>query len=207
MPAPYLPDHIRRRIPKGSTYGLVPMWTAEKRGDEVRGLIRVPDGLCHSKPMTEKRRQFNKLVEENISKWIKWRKENGWILNTKPKVTGPFDPPSKDSKSAPEDVGFKWYFVTAHFTREYPLFMPTDAAEWFKNESVRFGLGLQPKAITDTHEAPTKKVIKNPERVNPLEFAAKRREELGIKPDDWTQQKIVDANGNYIGGGEKNQVV
>ena len=197
--APVLPESVRRRIPKGSTYGLVPLWTADQKGDEIQGLIRVPDGLTHSLPMTEKKRQFDQCVKDGIKRWADWRGANGWVLNSKPKVQGPFDPPSKDSKTKALDEGMKWYFVTAFFKREYPLYTPQDAAHWLQQEAERYGFGNRPIAASvDSQEHKGVKTILNPERVDPMKFAAERRERLGITKDDWTQQPIGPADGDSL---------
>lgn len=197
--APVLPESVRRRIPKGSTYGLVPLFTAQQVGDEIQGLIRVPDGLTHSLPMTEKRRQFDKCVKDGIKRWADWRGAKGWVLNSKPKVRGPFDPPSKDGKTAPLDEGMKWYFVTAFFKREYPVFIPQDAAHWFQQEARRYGEPIRQAAVIDSHaDHRGVKTILNPERVDPMKFAAERRERLGITKDDWTQQPIGPAEGESL---------
>lgn len=197
--APVLPEGVRRRIPNGSTYGLVPLFTADRKGDEVQGLIRVPDALCHTKPMTEKRRKFDAHVKGQIKVWADWRQSKGWVLNSKPKVSGPFDPPSKDGKTAPLDEGMKWYFVTAYFTREYPLFLPQDAAHWFQQEAVRYGQPIRSAAVVDSQAGQrTVKDIVNPERGDPMAIAAARRERLGITKDDWTQQPIDPTEGESL---------
>ena len=197
--APVLPEGVRRRIPKGSTYGLVPLLTADRKGDEVQGLIRVPDGLCHTKPFTERRRMFDAHVKGQIKVWADWRAAKGWVLNSKPHVEGPFDPPSKDGKTAPLDEGMKWYFVTAYFTRAYPIFMPAEAAHWMQQEARRYGEPIRQAAVADSmDEHRGVKTIHNPERVDPMKFAAERRERLGITQDDWTQQPIGPAEGESL---------
>lgn len=183
-------------MPKGSTYGMTQIWTADKQGDEFQGLIRVPDALCHSKPFTDNRRKFNEIVESNIKKWVAWRLDQGWKLNSKPKVTGPFDPPSKDEKSAPVDQGVKWYFVTAYFVREYPLFLPTDAALWYRDEFEKHGLDPMAKGRSNSNSVKTSKKITNPEFVNPLKVAEERRKRLG--KDHWTQKEIGPSEGENL---------
>lgn len=191
-----LPEGMRRRIPRGSTYGMVPITTAEAVGDIREGLIRVPDGLTHTLPFTEKRRTFDKHVAAGVKKWAEWLAKQGWSLNSRPKVYGPYDPPSKDERSDPVDQGMKWYFVRAYFKRDYPLYLLRDADRWFQDEAIRYGESAQAPARISSHEnvKPVKTIL-NPERVDPLKAAAERRERLGIKPDDWTQQPIAPAEG------------
>ena len=85
----------------------------------------------------------------------------------------------------------KWYYASAYFKRDYALFIPSEADQWFKDEAKKYGEPTQQAAITDSAAGTrTVKNIINPELVDPLVQAAERRERLGIKPDDWTQQPI-----------------
>lgn len=186
-----LPAGMQRRIPRDSTAGLVALYPARARGDERQGLIRVPESLCHTRPHTDKRRQFTEIVDGQINRWLEWLDKKGWTINSTPVVKGPFDPPSKDAHSEPEDAGSKYYFVTAYFVRQYPLYLPYDAAAWFRDEAYKYGEEPLSEAVIDSAESRTVKTILNPELVDPMQFAAERRERLGITPDDWTQQPLT----------------
>lgn len=185
-----LPAGMQRRIPRDSTAGLVPLYPARSVGDERQGLIRVPEAWTHSKPHSEERRKFTVCVDKQLTTWFEWLAKKGWKLNSVPKVTGPFDPPSKDEKSKPEDEGFKHYFASAFFVREYPLYTPFDAAAWYRDEAYKYADDHMLAGIADSGVDRTAKHIDNPERVDPMQFAADRRARLGIKPDDWTQQPL-----------------
>lgn len=187
-----LPAGMQHRIPRDSTAGIIPLYPARGIGDERQGLIRVPDELTHSKPHSEQRRQFTKLIDQNLTTWCAWLEKKGWVLNSRPKVSGPFDPPSETERVKPVDEGMKHYFATAYFTRAYPLYMPYDAAAWYRDEAWKYGEESNAPASVDSEDSHrTVKTILNPERVDPMKFAAERRERLGIRPDDWTQQPIT----------------
>lgn len=187
-----LPAGTVRRIPRDSTAGLVPLYPARGQGDERQGLVRVPQELAHSKAHSEERKRFTQIVDTQLRTWFAWLEKQGWVLNSVPKLTGPFDPPSRDTRSKPEDEGLVHYFARAFFTRHYPLYIPTDAAAWFRDEARRYGEDPAGPAVIDSHEGQrTVKTIVNPERVDPMQAAAKRRARLGITPDDWTQQPFT----------------
>ena len=193
-----LPSGTQRRIPRDSTAGLVPLFPAKAQGDARQGLIRVPVELTHARPHSEQRRQFTAIVDGQIKIWLDWLAKKGWTLTGTPKVQGPFNPPSRDARTAPIDEGMKHYFVAAHFQREYPLYLPYDAAAWFRDEAYKYGEEPLAEASVDSDQRRTVKTILNPERVDPLDFAAKRRERLGITNDDWTQQPISPEEGRGI---------
>ena len=190
-----LPAGTVRRIPRDSTSGLVPLYPASGRGDERQGLIRIPEALCFSKPHSKERREFTEIVKQNLDRWCAWLDKQGWVLNSVPKVSGPFDPPTKDTRSeaAVIDQGMKHYYATGFFQRAYPLYLPFDAAAWFRDEAIRYGEEPNAPAYLDSGDHRTVKNIINPERVDPMQFAAQRRERLGIKPDDWTQERLPEA--------------
>jgi hypothetical protein len=103
----------------------VPLWTDHADGEWTDGKINVPIRLCNTDPHSNERHEFTQLINSNIERWVEWKRKQGWVMTTKPKVSGPFNPPTEDANSpAPED--HKWYFVRARFKRVSPLYVGLD---------------------------------------------------------------------------------
>ncbi len=171
---------------------LVPLWTADPRGEEIEGRIVVPLRLCFTQEHTNERLEFMKLLSDNLDRWTEWRKRRGWLLNSRPKIRGPYLPATsgsdrsrafaaraeralgkgRDVQEVPitdhaEEV--RWFFVKARFKRETPVYQ--------KLEDV-----LEIRRLTEIYSQPE---VKDTGWVNPLEHAEARRRRLGIRREDY----------------------
>ncbi len=155
---PYtLPTGTRRQFPwKDSSRTMrVPLWTASPEGETLLGLIKVPVRLVGTAQHTNERLEFEAFLSKQLARWIEWRGKRGYMLTTRPKITGPFDPQgdgSHDTKSQmdratemlgsnggvkpiteydrPEEV--KWYWAQARFKLTNPIYARLDDILYLK---------------------------------------------------------------------------
>lgn len=170
---------------------MVPLWTDSPDGEWIEGEFTVPVRLAFTQEHTNERHQFNNLVTEKLGNWVEYRKQRGWVLNSEPKVTGPFDPPSNDKAKeftarAQKVIGtqgsvqaitefahaeeVKTFKVFALFKRETPIYT--------KLEDVlarRDMTALYARDLPETDSG----------WVNPLQHAEARRKRLGLKREDY----------------------
>lgn len=142
-----LPSGTRRRVVKEHSLNkVVPLLTANPKGEVLQGLIRVPLRLARTQEHTNERLEFDKLIRENLERWASWRLQRGWEITEKPRVRGPFNPPNSDrlktikftrrmekvlgksgkvnpvtSFDHAEEV--LWYFARARFKRIIPQYI------------------------------------------------------------------------------------
>lgn len=157
----------------------VPLWTEEPEGEWHEGLIRVPTNLALAEPNTNGHLAFKAHITANLQRWDEWKKRRGWEMTTKPKLRGPLDPPTHRTGDEvnPDE---KWYFALARFRRITPMYITLDDFLEIKDTEKRYGIDLKdPMPWSDTGGDFDSGVV------NPLEFAAQRRERLGIKLEDW----------------------
>lgn len=158
------------------------MWTAKPEGELVEGVIRIPSRLCHAKPDTNEKHEFDRLVTENIQRWADWRAKRGWFIASTPKVRGPFDPPTTTEKDE-ADPDEKWYFAIARFKRETPIYVPLDDLLHERDMAQRYGIDLEADRLPWNDD-----IEKDPQDsgwVNPMEYAEARRKALGLKREDF----------------------
>lgn len=158
-------------------------------GEEMVGFIRVPLALCGTRMFTKARSDFNKYVSDNLKRWIDWKARQGWYLVSKPKVTGPFDPPTARPGAPIEDLDtfqeHKRYMVHARFKRDTPKWIALDSMLWVVDKAELYGIDLR-KPINDTGVGDPKPVIIADEPAHdPLQFAEERRKRLGLKREDY----------------------
>lgn len=189
-----LPTGVRRHLPQGgmTRTTFVPLLSPPD-GDEFEAFIRVPMRLVKAKPFSNERHEFNKLVNAELKKWTEWRAKHGWILASKPKVRGPYNPPSPLTGAEPVDAEYgehRRYYVTARFKRDTPKWMPLDGMLWVHEQAERYGIDLS-KPIRDTGEDKGKDVIvdRTPTH-DPMKFAEERRQRLGIKREDYLFENL-----------------
>ena len=187
------PESNRHKYPWTDTSRTlrVPLWTKRAEGDVIEGRIRVPVGLCNTPEHSNERLRFVHLIDENLARWVEWRKRRGWVLASKPKVTGPFDPPSQANASmyfervkqvlgtpgsanpvtqfdSPEE--FKVYVVKARFRREAPIYARLEDV-MFMNDLAK---------VYEHDEEP-----KDTGWIDPMQHAEARRQRLGLRRKDY----------------------
>ena len=189
-----LPTGVRRHLPQGgqTRTTFVPL-LSPPNGEEFEAFIRVPTRLVKTKPFSNERHEFTKLVNGELKKWTEWRAKHGWTLVSKPKVNGPYDPPTPLTGAEPVDTAFgehKRYYVTARFKRDTPKWMPLDGMLWVHEQAELYGIDLS-KPIRDTGEGKGRDVIvdRTP-TVDPMVRAEARRQRLGIKREDYLFENL-----------------
>lgn len=174
---------VRRVVPYGRQAGAcslkVPLWTADPEGELVEGRFTVPSRLARARPNTNEKHEFDRLVVENLKRWSEWREKRGWVMNSKPKVMGPFDVPTTTEKdeTTPDE---KLYCVFARFKRNGPVFLKLDDLLYERELAERYGIDLEadrPNWSPDGDE--------DSGWVDPVKYAEEHRQKLGIKREDY----------------------
>ncbi len=155
------------------------------------GRFKVPLRLALTKQHSNERLEFTNLVNTMLSRWTTWLGQRGWTLTTKPIVKGPYQLPTAPRGSEqhlaratkvlgkPAEVNpvttfesneeFREYRVFARFKRETPMYV--------RLEDVMFN--------NDLNRIYKDEVEEDSGWVNPLEYAEKRRQRLGLKREDY----------------------
>lgn len=173
----------RRFVPYGVQAGAtslkVPQWTASPDGELVEGRFRVPARLVRSKPDTNERHEFDRLVRDALQRWAEWREKRGWKMNSTPQVRGPFDIPTRTEReeTSPDE---KLYIVYARFVRTSPLWIGLDDLLHEMDMAKRYGIDLEgdrPPWNPDGDE--------DSGWVDPLKEAEEHRKKYGVKREDY----------------------
>lgn len=107
----------------GSRRKFVEVWHSSEEGDLKQGLIRMSRKMSGAKPDTNDHHAKMKHIEQNLARWDELMRLNGWAMASRPKVKGPFNPPtaSVEHEADPDEV---WYWATAFFKRTSPIYVP-----------------------------------------------------------------------------------
>ena len=183
-----LPSGTHRRLPRGgNTHSeMIRLYTADECGDVLEGLIRIPLRLIHAKPDTNEKLEFDALIRKSLERWTGWKAKQGWVLNSVPKVRGPFDPATEMSGALSPDQDVRWYFASAKFKREYPLWLPMDGYDWLWDKSTTYDIDLRaPRMPVHPLDRGKAMISDSGPAHDPLKFAEARRQELGLKRQDY----------------------
>ncbi len=210
-----LPTGTYRRLPwrDDSRTMRVPLWTTNAEGEELTGLIKVPVALVGAPLHTNQRLKFEAFLAEQLGRWIEWRARRGWMLNTRPKVTGPFDPLTDgqhDSEKQmaramavlgksgsvqpvieePEEV--KWYWATARFKRVDPVYARLEDILFLKELASKNEIDPDQDAHpwNDVDEGPDEIAVDG--GIDIMADAERRRQEQGKKRSDYLIGKLED---------------
>ena len=211
-PATFQGD-TRRRVPKVSKNQRVPLWTVEPDGQLFQGIIRVPLRLCNTEEHTNARHEFENLLRANLSRWVEWRRLRGWMLNERPRIQGPFDPPEGDrtgkyqaraekvigrngDATAIKDFDYvgevKWYIAVARFKREEPVYARLEDMITLRHMAFQY-------QVDPDRDPPTENVLPEPKDelvfeggLDPMKVAEERRQALGLKREDFLLGRVQD---------------
>lgn len=181
MPLPSFSGDQRRRVSyvgqAGATSLKVPLHS-DPGGDMREGMFRVPRRMAHTAPDTNQRHEFEGKVRENFNRWCGWLEKRGWeyVAGTL-QVNGPYDEPTF-SPDDPSDEDVVQFRLLARFRRTSPLFVGLDDFTEIQRKKGIYGVGDNPTPWS---------VVKGEDSgwVNPMEFAQKRREALGLQRGDY----------------------
>lgn len=183
----------------------VPLWTPSPEGQWIDGKIDVPVRLCNTPQHSNERLEFERLIRENVERWTEWRRQKGWEIASKPKVMGPFTPPTNSNLSQQRNATFwqqaravigaarevsvkqlepqdemRWYMVRARFKRTAPMFLRLDDVLELRDMSKRYGIGegedFSPQSLERGGDSGW---------VDPMQYAEARRQRLGLKREDF----------------------
>ena len=208
-----LGGETRRRTPKASQNRKVPLWTVEPEGQLFQGVIRVPLRLCNTPEHTNERLQFSKLITENLSRWVEWRRRRGWFITERPRVQGPFDPPEGDRARAKQfqshaekrigqngDAGaitdfdyageVKWYIAEARFAREEPLYVRLEDMLFMRHLALQYGVDPDRDPLPNSDLPEGKDELAFEGGLDPMQVAEERRQALGLKREDYLLGKL-----------------
>lgn len=199
---------VRRRVPRVSKNQKVPLWTVEPEGEEFDGVIRVPVRLCNAIEHTNARHEFDRLITENLARWVEWRARRGWFITERPHVSGPFDPPEGDREKqakwqerAEERIGrngsanavtrfdypeeFKWYIAKARFCRNEPVYVRLEDMLAFRHLALQYGIDPDRDKPTVTYLPEPKDELAFQGGLDPMVVAEERRQSMGLKREDY----------------------
>jgi hypothetical protein len=161
----------------------VPVFTADPKGDEIEGHIRVPNEWTHTKPFTNERHQFKQYIAENIKRWVEWREHKGWRLNSKPLVRGPFEAPTPNA--AAEKPDWSIYTVTAYFQPTEVMTLGLEDAYELRIRAQRYGIDIdKPKPVSTPVETGKDVIVEHGPFDDPMVIAEARRQQYGLKRED-----------------------
>ncbi len=162
----------------------VELVTAGTRGDLIEGHMRVPLRLVGTKQHSKERGEFEALIAQQVKKWVEWREELGWRMDSTPQVKGPFDPPIDNPDAEVPD--WKEFHVTAYFRPNRPIYAGLEDVYEIEDQAKRFGIDLwDPKPISSLQNQRTRGVIVDHRPFfDPMQDAEKRRQQYGLKRQD-----------------------
>ena len=211
-PATFQGD-TRRRVPKVSKNKRVPLWTVEPDGQLFTGVIRVPVRLCNAELHTNARHEFENLLRANLSRWVEWRRLRGWVLNERPRVAGPYDPPEGDrtgryQEHAEKKIGrngdavavkdfdypeeIKWYIAEARFKREEPVYVRLEDMITLRHMALQYQIDPDRDPPTQNQLPEAKDEIVVEGGLDPMQVAEERRKALGLKREDYLMGRVQD---------------
>lgn len=175
---------IVRDRPSYRTGVQVPVFPSDPTGDAIEGHIRVPLKWTRTKPFTNERHEFTQYIASSIRKWVEWREHNGWRLNSKPKVRGPFDAPTENAQAEKPDWAI--YEVTAKFLPTVHMSLGIDDAHELELRARRFGVDTsKPKPTSTPMETGKDRIVDNRPFEDSMVIAERNRQTYGVKREDY----------------------
>lgn len=180
-----LPKDVRRTVPYGRQAGAcslkTELFTDNPLGEWREGWIRVPKRLVRAAPNTNEKHEFDRIIREQLSMWQDWLAKRGWMLASKPKVTGPFDPPTRTEKDDPtEDEGIVIYSALARWKQTRRIWVPFEDVLEMKRKAELYGEkpSADPLPWNDVRGGES-------DWFDPMKEAEEERQRLGVKRSDY----------------------
>ena len=201
-----LPSGTRRRVPKASQNRKVPLWTVEPDGEEMQGFIRVPVRLANTQEHTNERLEFMALINRELTKWVEWKRKQGWILSGDIETWGPEEPPDSDkakvfAEYVVKQVGksgsaafnpdfdypeeFKHYWAKGRFRRETPIYAGLEDMLELRHLALLHGVDPDRDKPLETPLPRPKDFLAFEGGVDPMVLAEERRQAKGIRRKDY----------------------
>lgn len=180
-----LANGARRDVPYGRQAGAcslkTELFTDNPLGEWREGWIRIPARLVRAQPNTNEKHEFDRMVREQLSMWQNWLGKRGWQLASKPKISGPFDPPKASPTADPtEDEGIVIYSALARWKQTQRIWVPFEDVLEMKRKEEMYG------------EAPSKDPLPwndvsggESDWFDPMKEAEEERQRLGVKRADF----------------------
>lgn len=176
------PGVVRDR-PSYRTGVQVPVFPSDPTGDEIEGHIRVPLSMTHTKPFTNERHQFTSLIANHVRTWVEWRERNGWRLNSKPDVKGPYEAPT--ANAAAEKPDWAIYIVKAKFLPTAFMSLGIDDAHELELRARRYGVDTsKPKPTVTPIGKGRDEIVDHEPFEDPMVIAERNRQQYGLRRED-----------------------
>lgn len=170
----------RRRVAwksrPGATSLRVPLETAPE-GEVREGDFYIPTRLASTRPDTNERHEFERVVQENFNRWTDWLRKRGWEYVTQSLMVAGITEVPRNSWDD-DDEERKRVTLRARFKRSSHLYVGLDDYLAIREMAGRYGVEDNPMPWSIEKGVDTG-------WVNPLEHAQKRREALGLKRADY----------------------
>lgn len=180
-----LPKDVRRDVPYGRQAGAcslkTELFTDNPLGEWREGWLRIPKRLVRAQPNTNKKHEFDRMVREQLSLWQDWLGKRGWKLASKPKVSGPFDPPTRTVGEEPtEDEGIVIYSAMARWKQTRRIWVPFDDLLEMNRKAELYGEkpSADPLPWNDVRGGESG-------WFDPMKEAEEERQRLGVKRSDY----------------------
>ena len=161
-------------------------------GQMFEGRFQIPARLGATEPHTNDHLEFIRLCKENYDRWVEWRAQKGWyVVEGSLMRTEPYPNPTPNSwtEGDPETMTVSLF---ARFKRNSYLYIGLDDQLEIERMYALYGLEKPSDAL------PYNDVTGSEDTgwVNPVEHALKRKERLGIKPEEHIIEKWREAELN-----------
>lgn len=177
-----VPEKNRHRRPwKDSDRRMyVPLVEPHEEGQWFMGRFAVPARLTHKGVRhTNDELEFQRICEKQIERWRLMRQMKGWVLSSRPIVTGPVAMPTATANTEGEEDR-KVYFVRARFRRMYTDYLLMEDLLHLETLGKRYGVDIEADRLPWNPD--TKR---DSGWVNPEQYAEERRKRLGIHRKDY----------------------
>lgn len=181
---PKYSNGVRRKVAYGNGQAgarslKVPLIDPHPKGQWFEGDFPVPLRLANTRPHTNERLEFLKLVEQMLDRWAAWRLKGGWEMSGNPIVGKPHDPPVETERSPLPD--YKVCTARCRFKRTSPLFVGLDDFLHEKRLADIYSVDLEADRL------PWNDVEGEEDTgwVDPMKWAEAERQRLGLKREDY----------------------
>lgn len=199
----------------GTQNRYVPLWTPTHEGQWVDGKIDVPLRLANALPHTNEHHALNNLIRANIERWVAWRAQRGWFINSNPQIVERRTPPiSSTTRQAEfdaratsvlgagreitfstvdaEPTDFLWFMVRARFIRRDPIMVSLEDVLEMRRLAHAYEVDVDADFLPENILPPSVSVIDVDGGEDPMVVAENRRRAHGLHRADYIIGKLSD---------------
>jgi hypothetical protein len=175
----------------------IPMWSP-RGGEEHRGYFLVPADSAKIDEHSNRFHQYKQHIIDNVTKWMKWKTDQGLQAMGNPTVYQPVESPRENPDADPIDGADLRVYVSSMFRRVTPLYGSNDDLHAQHQDALRYGVDINDTLRPiNAIEKPAASLIADEQR-NALEMAEERRKALNLKR---TVQTKTDKDGDLVADG------